>query len=51
MKKKLAAARRRIENGDGVKEGQEEEQVRIPLKLASKAVFTAMCFSDAAPFN
>ena len=27
MKKKLAAARRRIENGDGAKEGEEEEEV------------------------
>jgi hypothetical protein len=27
MKKKLAAARRRIESGDGTKEGEEEEEV------------------------
>ena len=27
MKKKLAAARRRIENGDGAKGGEEEEEV------------------------
>jgi hypothetical protein len=27
MKKKLAAARKRIENGDGAKEGEEEVEV------------------------
>lgn len=29
MKKKLAAARKRIENGDGAKEGEEQEEVRL----------------------
>lgn len=32
MKKKLAAARRRIENGDGAKEGEEEVEVEQKTK-------------------
>jgi hypothetical protein len=32
MKKKLAAARRRIENGDGAKEGEEEVEVEQKIK-------------------
>lgn len=33
MKKKLAAARKRIENGDGAKEGEEQEEVRLRKEI------------------
>ena len=40
MKKKLAAARRRIENGDGAKEGEEEEEVKLETKTTRCIVST-----------
>lgn len=40
MKKKLAAARRRIENGDGAKEGEEEVEVE---KITEHNMHHAYC--------
>ena len=46
MKKKLAAARKRIENGDGAKEGEEQEEVKLRIEqyMLYNSYFTAYHF-------